>query len=317
MSSAPAVLTIDDRFQPLELLRRQIMALVTDYSVEITPATAAKYGTLAGLLPPGTRVYVACLPGEDHYQVVATARRLRGDGLLPVPHFPARSIRDRAELEDYLARVTGEAGVEEVLVIGGGIDQPRGAFSGTMALLETGAFERHGIRAIALAGHPEGERELSLPGVAASLEDKLAYARRTSAEVRLVTQFLFEAAPLLHWERAIRAKGNDLPIHVGIPGPATLKSLLNYARLCGVGNSMRVLTRQAGNLLKLASLTYPDALLTAIAGALLQDPDSRIERLHFYPFGGLARTVRWVEAIRAGAFTLSEDGTGFTVDVEL
>jgi methylenetetrahydrofolate reductase (NADPH) len=147
-----------------------------------------------------------------------------------------------------------------------------------------------------------------------TFEEKLAYARRTTARARLVTQFMFEAEPLLAWEHMVRAQGSDLPIHVGVPGPATLRGLLNYARLCGVGNSMRVLTRRAGNLLKLASLCYPDALITGLARQRAEDPQCRIERLHFYPFGGLARTARWIEAIRAGAFTLHDDGRGFTVD---
>jgi len=297
-----------------ERTRQRIRDLLAGYSVEVTPATAAKHARLADLLPPDTRVYVAYVPGEHHREVVRTAARIRGEGLVPVPHFPARSIVDRAQLDDYLQRLTAEAGVEEVLVIGGGIDLPRGAFSGTQALLESGLFEAYGIRTIGLAGHPEGQREIGAPGAATTLEQKLAYARQTGAAVRLVTQFMFEAAPLLAWERMIRAQGSHLPIHVGVPGPATLKSLLSYARLCGVGNSMRVLTRQAGNLLKLASLSHPDALITALARHPAGDPGCRIERLHFYPFGGLARTARWIEAIRAGAFTLNDDATGFTVD---
>jgi methylenetetrahydrofolate reductase (NADPH) len=301
-------------WQPDDDAKLRIRDLVADFSIEITPATAARHAALADLLPAGTRVYIAFVPGADHRSVAATAARVRREGLVPVPHFPARSIVDRAQLEDYLRRVTAEAGVDEVLVIGGGIDLPRGAFAGTRSMLETGRFEAHGIRVIGLAGHPEGQRQLCAPGAPMTLEQKVDYARRTSAEVRLVTQFMFEAEPLFAWERMIRAQGNDLPIHIGVPGPATLKSLLGYARLCGVGNSMRVLTQQAGNLLKLASLSYPDALIAALARHRAGDPHSRIERLHFYPFGGLARTARWLEAIRAGAFTLHEDGLGFTVD---
>ena len=294
--------------------KQRIRDLLAGCSIEVTPPVAAKHPSLGSMLPAGTRVYVAFVPGEDYRDVVRTAARIRADGLVPVPHFPARSIASHAEFESYLERVTGEAGIDEVLVIGGGIDLPRGAFSGTLALLETGLFERYGIRTIAFAGHPEGQRELSSPGAATTLEQKLAYARRTTADARLVTQFMFEADPLLAWERVIRAHGNHLPIHVGMPGPATLKSLLNYARLCGVGNSMHVLTRQAGNLFKLASLSYPDALIAALARHRAGDPDCRIERLHFYPFGGLARTARWIEAIRSGAFAMHEDGRGFTVD---
>jgi methylenetetrahydrofolate reductase (NADPH) len=301
-------------WQPTDAAKLRIRELVADFSIEITPAVAAKHAALADLLPAGTRVYVASVPGEDHRSVAATAARVRAERLVPVPHFPARSIIDRAQLDDYLRRVTGEAGVDEVLAIGGGIDLPRGAFSGTQALLETGLFETHGIRVIGLAGHPEGQRELDAPASPMTLQQKLAYVSRTGTSARLVTQFMFEADPLLAWERMIRADGNHLPIHVGVPGPATIRSLLNYARLCGVGNSVRVLTRQAGNLLKLASLSYPDAMIAALAWHRAGDPQSRIERLHFYPFGGLARTARWLEAIRAGAFTLHEDGLGFTVD---
>ena len=301
-------------FEP-ERTRQRIRELLRAYSIEVTPAVAAKHASLAELFPAATRVYIAFVPGEDYRNVARTAARIRAEGLIPVPHFPARSIADHAELEGYLPCVTtGEAGVDEVLVVGGGIDVPQGAFSGTAALLDTGLFERYGIRTIGLAGHPEGQRELDGPGLATTLEQKLAFARRTPAEVRLVTQFLFEATPLTLWERAIRAQGNTLPIHVGVPGPATVKSLLGYARMCGVGNSMRLLTQQAGNLFKLASLSYPDALITALADHLAGEPDSRIAQLHFYPFGGLARTARWVEAIRAGAFALHDDGLGFTVE---
>lgn len=297
-----------------EKTRQGIRNLLAAYSIEVTPAVAAKLPSLADLLAVDTRVYVAFVPGADYREVARTAARIRAEGLVPVPHFPARSIADGAALEDYLQRVTGDAGVDEVLVIGGGIDLPCGAFSGTKAMLETGLFERYGIRKIGLAGHPEGQRDLAAPGAATTLEQKLTYARQTAAEVRLVTQFLFEAAPLLLWEHAIRAQGNDLPIHVGVPGPATVKSLLGYARLCGVGNSVRLLTRQAGNLFKLASLSYPDALITALAHHRAGDPDCGIERLHFYPFGGLARTARWIEAVREGAFAVHDDGMGFTVD---
>ena len=166
-------------WQPDRGANLRISDLVADFSIEITPATAARHAALADLLPAGTRVYVAFVPGADHRSVAATAARVRREGLVPVPHFPARSLVDRAQLEDYLRRVTAEAGVDEVLVIGGGIDLPRGAFAGTRSLLETGLFEAHGIRVISLAGHPEGQRQLSAPGAPMTLEQKVDYARRT------------------------------------------------------------------------------------------------------------------------------------------
>ena len=291
--------------------RQQIVDLMADFSIETTPGVVAKHD-VEGLLPPGTRVYIAFVPGEDWRNVVAAARRLRAANLTPVPHFPARSIPSEAAFASFLQQLTDQAGVDQVLVIGGGIDQPQGPFASTMALLETGLLERYGVRTIGIAGHPEGEPSIRLPGIPTSHAEKLDYSRRTPAALRLVTQFAFDAAPVLAWERAIRS---DLPIHVGVPGPATLKTLLSYARMCGIGNSIRVLTRQGGNLLRLARISHPDALITALAGART-DPACRIERLHVYPFGGMVRTARWLAAVQAGAFTLHEDGAGFTVDPE-
>ena len=131
--------------------RSWVRELVADFSIEVTPATAGKHATLADLLPAQTRVYIAFVPGEDHQRGGGGARPRRGPR--PGAAFPARSILDRAQLDDYLRRVAGEAGVDEVLLIGGGIDLPRGPFPGTAALLETGVFEARGIRTIGLAGH--------------------------------------------------------------------------------------------------------------------------------------------------------------------
>jgi methylenetetrahydrofolate reductase (NADPH) len=294
---------------------RQIIDLLDDFSIEVTPATVARLPEIGSLLPAATRVYITFVPGEDWRNIANAAAEIRAADQTPVPHLPARTITSLADLDAFLRRVTDQAGVDEVLVIGGGLDQPQGPFASSLDLLETGLLERYGIRTIGVAGHPEGQPVLRLPGVTTTHEQKLAYARRSPAALRLVTQFVFDAQPLIAWERMIRTTAG-LSIHAGVPGPATLKTLLTYARLCGIGNSMRVLTRQAGNLLRLARLSHPDALITALARHRAAEPASRIKRLHFYPFGGVARTARWIEAVRAGAFILHDDGAGFTVDPE-
>ena len=277
--------------------RQQIVDVLADFSIETTPAAVARHGGL-GLLPAATRVYIAFVPGEDWRDVVAAASEVRAANLTPVPHLPARSIASEGELDAFLRRLTGEAGVDQVLAIGGGLDEPQGPFASSLALLETGL--------LAAPRHPHDRRCRPSRGRAGAApargdHDPRAEGRlrqkRQKAALRLVTQFVFDAEPMLAWERAIR--GHGLPIHVGVPGPATLKTLLAYARMCGIGNSMRVLTRQGGNLLRLARLSYPDALITALARHRATEPASRIERLHLYPFGGLARTARWLEAVPA------------------
>jgi methylenetetrahydrofolate reductase (NADPH) len=306
----------DTELSDYEQARRRLIALTGDFSIEVTPKTLAKLPEIGDFLPAASRVYIACLPGQDWEEVVAAAGIIRASGLTPVPHIPARAFSSPAELERYLQALTERAAVDDVLVIGGGDDRPAGGFSGSLALLESGALQRHGIRRIGLAGHPEGQRALPLPGRATSHEEKWRFAAVDGADCRFVTQFLFEAKPLLAWEAGLRQGGSGLPIHVGIPGPATLKTLLTYGRMCGVGNSMRVLTRQGSNLLRLASLSCPDRLLMALAGHVASEAETRIQRLHLFPFGGIARTARWMNAIQAGRFELSDDLSGFTVEAD-
>ena len=131
--------------------------------------------------------------------------------------------------------------------------------------------------------------------------------------MRLVTQFCFDAAPVLAWERSTRAAGNRLPIHVGLAGLASLPTLIRFARHWGVGASLGVLTRQAGRLLKLASAVSPDEVVAALAAARLADPTCLIERLHFFPFGSFDATVAWAAAVARGEFELRRDGRDIVV----
>ena len=143
---------------------RAIVDFLADYSVETSPGAAEKTASFSALLPAGARAYIAALPGADFGEVVATARRLRNEGMVPVPHVPARSLKSRAQLEDYISRLAGEAAVDQVLCIGGGVNRPVGEFGCTMQVLETGVLDRHGIRTIGVAGHPEGSPDIADAG---------------------------------------------------------------------------------------------------------------------------------------------------------
>ncbi len=297
--------------------RHAISGFLTGYSVETSPAAADKLDSFREHLGAGARVYVATLPGTGFERVIATARRLSDEGLTPIPHLPARGISGPAQLDRLLGALTGEAGVEEVLAIAGGLREPVGSFDCTMQMLETGAFERHGIRRIGVAGHPEGNPDISPEALEQAIADKNAFAEQSGIALHLVTQFCFDAQPVIAWDRAIRAVGNRLPIHIGIAGPATLKSLLNYARMCGIGPSARMLTRQGRSLARLGTVSAPDQVVTGLARYRATDPDCGIEAAHFYTFGGLRRTTRWLDAVLAGAFDMRTDRDGFTARVDL
>ncbi len=150
------------------------------------------------------------------------------------------------------------------------------------------------------------------PGSAA----KNAFAERTGAEVYLVTQFCFEAAPMIAWDRRIRAEGNRLPVHIGVPGLATIRTLLAHARACGIGPGVGFLTRQARNVTKLMTVSAPDRLIGALAAYRAGDPACGIAGVHVYPLGqvelrGRRRLVHHEEG-RQGLHRRCRPGIGAT-----
>ena len=270
-------------------------------SIEVTPKAASELAELEGLLPPATNVYVTALPGADLDDLVAAARAVRATGHEPVPHIPARAIAGRDVLDRLLGALAGEAGVVDVLVVGGSVKDQAGEYSSSIEILESGLLERHGIIRAGVAGHPEGTPDISPDAVRASLAAKNAFAAGSPIDLRLVSQFALAAEPYVVWERAIRAEGNRLPVFAGIPGVTSPATLLKYGLACGIGPSLEILRKQTGGLLKLATTRHwrPDEVARGIAEAVAADPDSLIRGLHVFPFGGLRRSAEWLAEMRA------------------
>ena len=285
--------------------RRGISALLDGASLELSSRDPAEIDACTGLLEPGTAVYISFPPGQTYHGTVALAARLARAGFRPVPHVAARRIAGRAALEDYLARAAGEAGVDSALVIAGDTDRPSGAFDSSLALLETGLFERHGIVRIGVAGYPEGHPRIAASALEEALAAKKNLARRSGIDLGVVTQFCFEAESILSW--AARMKGHGLPVRVGLAGPASLPRLLRFAALCGVGNSVRALRARPQAIARLMVEAGPEIALRDLARAA-----GPLAGVHFFCFGGLVRTARWLRAVRDGRFDLTEDG-GFRV----
>lgn len=293
--------------------RQQVVDFLTGFSIETTPGSAAKISDYRDHLRPGTTINVTHLPGSDFAETIVTAKRLKAEGFAPVPHVAARSTPDRRTLEDWLKRLQDDVGVTHVLALGGGVSEPLGDFDSSMQLLETGLFDKYGLETIGVAGHPEGSPDIADPALAEALAWKNAFAERSDAAFYIATQFCFEAAPIIEWDRRIRAAGNRLPIHIGVPGLATIKTLLNHARACGVGPSMRFLTRQATKLAKLMTVNAPDRLVLDLARYRAEDPDCGIRQVHVYPLGGLRKSAAWVYGVLDGDFALDREGKGFKV----
>src|SRR5580765_3345352 len=87
--------------------------LVSGGSLEMGAHRPQDAREIAALLPGGTPVYVNHLPRHRLLDTIATLVAVREAGLEPVPHIAARRIENRAELQKFLERATGEAGVRK------------------------------------------------------------------------------------------------------------------------------------------------------------------------------------------------------------
>src|SRR6266516_4417780 len=186
--------------------RRSIQALLAGASLELSSRDPAEVDACGGLLEPGTSVYISMPPGQTYHGIVALATRLKRAGLRPVPHVAARRIASRDALDEYLARAAGEAGVDGAFVIAGDSDRASGPFDSSLALLETGLFQRHGILLVGVAGYPEGHPKIAGSALDSALAAKKNLARRAGLDLQVVTQFCFEPEPVLSW--AARMKGH-------------------------------------------------------------------------------------------------------------
>ena len=280
----------------------RISAFLAGASLELSSRDPAEIDACVGLLEPGTPVYVSFPPGQTYHGTVALAVRLARAGFRPVPHVAARRIASRAALEDYLARIAGEAGVDCVLVVAGDSDRASGPFDSSLALLETGLFQRYGIARVGVAGYPEGHPRISASALEAAMVAKKSFARGSGIELGVVSQFCFEAEAILSW--AAKMKGHGLPVRVGLAGPASLPRLLRFAALCGIGNSVRSLKARPRAITRLMVEAGPEVALRELA----RRAEPPVVGAHFFCFGGLIRTARWLRALREGRFELTGDG---------
>ncbi|MDB5440573.1 MAG: 5,10-methylenetetrahydrofolate reductase [Caulobacteraceae bacterium] len=266
--------------------------MVDGYSLEMTAKDLAALRTAAADIAAETPIAVTFLPGEDLQARIAAAGLVRSFGFEPMPHFSARRIPSAAEFEAYLAAVTRDAGVKRCFVIAGDPAQAEGPYADSSALIATGAFERHGITAIGVGGHPEGHPHMTEDETWGVLEAKCAEIERRGMAPLVVTQFAFDADRVLTWLATLRRRGIAAPVRLGVPGPAGIKTLMRFAARCGVGASATVLAKYGVSLGQLLGSAGPDRLIDELEQGL--GPQHGPVRLHFYPFGGLEKTVAWI-----------------------
>ena len=275
---------------------------IEGFSIEVVPNSAAKVESFAEILPNGTRVYIAHLSEkEDIKTMVATAKRINEEGFSVMPHIPARIIKNKAMLAEWISMYKNEANVDQALLLAGGSSDVLGEFDSSMQLIETGLFDQAGFKRLHVAGHPEGSKDIDPDGgsknVSNALSWKQEFSKRTDAQMAIATQFCFDADAVSQWATNIKNNGIDIPIHIGIAGPAKLQTLLRFSIECGIGPSMKVLTKRAKDITKLLLPYKPTEILKGLAEQKKQDPELNIEQVHFFPIGGIKQTADFIKEV--------------------
>ena len=282
-----------------KIINTHLKDFISGYSIEVVPTSAAKIESFADVLPKNTRVYIAHLEKENIAAMVATAKRLNDEGFTVMPHIPARMILNQAMLNDWISMYQNEAGVDEALLLAGGSTKPIGEFDSSIQLIESGLFDKADFKRLHIAGHPEGSKDIDPNGgvknVSAALSWKQEFSKRTDASMAIATQFCFDADVVKKWAENIKENGIDIPIHIGIAGPAKLQTLLKFSIECGIGASMKVLTKRAKDITKLLLPYQPTQILNELAEYKSKDSELNIEQVHFFPIGGIKQTVDWLE----------------------
>ena len=224
---------------------------------------------LAALVPRDVKITVTASPRRGLEETLALAEEFARRRYRVAPHLSARLVRSERELGETLARLR-EAGVHDALVIAG--DPKLG----------------HGLEHVGISGYPESHPVISDEATIQAMFDKAPYA------TYIVSQICFDPGTIVRWVGAVRARGVQLPIDVGLPGIAPRTKLLRIARRIGVGESARFLRKRGtwiAQLFRPAGYS-PEHIVEGIA-ATVADPAARIAGFHVYTFNELERTERW------------------------
>lgn len=283
---------------PTATMANPIGSYLRKASIEITGKQIDKILLLRQGFAAGSTVFVALIDAAELDSQIAAVAALRAAGYNPIPHIPARFVLHEDDLKRRLEAFVTKGGVTDVLALGGGASQPIGKYDAALQIMETGAFQNAGIKRIGIAGHPEGNPDITkIHGEAMllkALKQKSDWLKANNIEGFIATQFLFDAIPVAHWASELRLAGIDLPVHVGVPGPASIKTLVKYAAMCGVGNSARFIRKQALNVTKLLSVSEPTEFVDQLATLHFDKPELGIAAPHLYPFGGFDKLLGWI-----------------------
>ncbi len=275
--------------------RSALAGLLQGYSAEVTARDKKGIEAAPELMPKGSEIFVAAIPGEEAQRIIDASVKLSQGGLAVMPHIVARNIASRAALDDLLARLAGEAGVNRAHVVGGDRDKPEGEYDASLQLLQSGLFQKHGFSQVTIACYPEGHPRITDAVLEQALKDKARVCAEAGLEFGLVSQFCFDSRPVIALARRGREWGIQAPLRAGVVGPADRGAMIRYGLMCGVGASLRALKERHELTKSVMAGETPEGLLTEVAQARAAEPALGISGVHFFTFGALGKSTRFVD----------------------
>jgi methylenetetrahydrofolate reductase (NADPH) len=273
----------------------------TKFSIEVMPKTAKRVEDFSKILPLSTLVYVAHLEDTDISDMRYTCQRIIEEGMVPMPHIPARVLKNLAQLEEWVSEYA-KIGVSRCLLLAGNNKSPIGDFHSSIQLLETGLFEKHGYVQINVAGHPEGNPDIDRNGdltkTIAALKIKSDYSQNTHITMEITTQFCFDLVPVKNWLQILERNKISLPVNLGVAGPTRLQTLLKYALICGVGPSISILKKRAKDITKLLLPFEPTDIINEVNGTAASENYKNVKSFHFFPLGGIEKSAFFTKKLQ-------------------
>ncbi|MBO9580554.1 MAG: methylenetetrahydrofolate reductase [Sphingobium sp.] len=266
--------------------------LFDNYSLEITPKDVEALQNAAHMIPQGTLISCTFLPGAEFEDRVVAARAIQDLGFKPVPHISARRLIEKNDLNRFLDMLAAQIDLKHVFVIAGDPSEPLGPYEDALAVIDSGTLKEYGIEHVGISGYPEGHPDITNEKLVKAMADKVASLKRQGMDYSIMTQFGFDADPVLDWLKQIRGEGIDGPVRIGLAGPASIKTLLRFAARCGVGTSAKVVKKYGLSITSLIGNAGPDPVIADLVPQLGEEHGK--VHLHFYPFGGLVKTNEWI-----------------------
>ena len=263
-------------------------------SIEVTAKHALETEDLGSLFPSGARVYLADLGTHSVDELIQAAARLHTLGYQPIPHIAARRMVNIDDADTRIARFMNEAHVEEFLMVAGSPEKQVGPVASSLAVLESGILQKNGVKKIVVAGHPEGSPDFPDSELMPALNTKQTFSRENNIDVAVATQFSFDVPTIVAWEKSLADAGIDMPIHIGVAGPAKITTLIRYATLCGVGQSLNFLKKRGGALASMVTGFSPDEVVSPLEDHIKSGNGALIKQIHVFPFGGLKKSSEWL-----------------------